>query len=102
MEFLVQFDIDIPNRAGAPEVEERVQAEAAASAGLAEDGILVRLWRLPSPTGVTQLIGLYRAETDLELDRRLHGLPFKPWMRTSVTQLESHPNDPEVTRASVR
>lgn len=94
MEFLVQFDIDTPIGASPAEVDDRLRAEAAASSQLANGGLLVRLWRLPSPTGVTHLLGLCRAETDLQLDERLHSLPFAAWMHTSVTQLEAHPHDP--------
>lgn len=94
MEFLVQFDIDAPSGASPPEVDYRLRAEAAASSQLAEDALLVRLWRLPSPSGETHLLGLYQAETDLQLDERLHSLPFAGWTHTSVTQLEAHPHDP--------
>lgn len=99
MEFLVQFDIDVPSGVSSTEVDERFRAEAEASSRLANDGILVRLWRLPSPSGVTQLLGLYRAETGVQLDNRLHDLPVRGWMHTSVTQLESHPDDPAAARA---
>jgi muconolactone delta-isomerase len=94
MEFLVQFDIDAPSGASPPDVDDRLRAEAAASSQLAEDALLVRLWRLPSASGETHLLGLYRAETDLQLDERLHSLPFADWTHTSVTQLEAHPRDP--------
>lgn len=94
MEFLVQFDIDTPSGTSPSEVDARSTLDAAASSQLADDELLVRLWRLPSPSGVTHLLGLYRAETDLQLDERLHSLPFAPRVHTSVTQLESHPRDP--------
>ena len=96
MEFLVQFDVNIPSGIPAAEVDDRLQADSEASAGLADQGVLVRLWKLPTPAGETKLLGLYRADTDLELDECMHSLPLAPWMHISVTQLESHGNDPEV------
>ncbi len=96
MEFLVQFDVSVPSGTPPTEVEDRFEAENQASAGLADQGVLVRLWKLPTPAGETKLIGLYRTETGLELDECMHSLPMAPWMHISVTQLESHRNDPLV------
>jgi len=47
MEFLVEFELEVP--AGTPdeEVDRRQRAESDAAAKLAEDGHLVRLWRRP-------------------------------------------------------
>jgi len=91
MEFLVEFEVEIP--AGTPdaEVERRQRAESAAAAKLAEDGHLVRLWRRPL-TG--DGIGLYRAGSQAELDDLLGALPLADWLRVTVTPLEAHPNDP--------
>ena len=61
MEFLVEFEVEVP--AGTPdaEVEHHQRAESAAAAQLAEDGHLVRLWRRPLAGDGTTAIGLYRA-----------------------------------------
>ena len=98
MEFLVQFDVNIPSEVPRSEVDDRLKEDTRASAGLADQGVLVRLWKLPSATGETKLLGLYRADTDVELDECMHSLPLAPWMHISVTQLESHRNDPDVAR----
>ena len=45
MEFLVQFELDIPDGVAESEIEDREEAEAAAAEMLAEQGHLVRLWR---------------------------------------------------------
>jgi muconolactone D-isomerase len=89
IEFLVEFEIEVP--AGTPheEIERRQRAESTAAATLAEDGHLVRLWR----TGATA-IGLYRADSEAELDGLLAALPLADWLRVTVTPLERHPNDP--------
>jgi len=94
MEFLVEFEVEFP--AGTPdsEVEQRRRAESAAAAELAEDGHLVRLWRRPVGGDGTTAIGLYRADSQAELDDLLGALPFADWLRVTVTPLASHPNDP--------
>ena len=94
MEFLVEFEVEVP--AGAPhaEVERRQRAESAAAAKLAEDGHLVRLWRRPLVGDGTAAIGVYRADSQAELDDLLAALPLADWLRVTVTPLEAHPNDP--------
>ena len=47
MEFLVEFELEVPPDTPHAEVEQRQRAESAAAAKLAEDGHLVRLWRRP-------------------------------------------------------
>jgi muconolactone delta-isomerase len=90
MEFLVEFEVEVP--AGTPdaEVEQHQRAESAAAAKLAEGGHLVRLWRRPLAGDGATAIGLYRADSEAELD----GLPLAGWLRVTVTPLEAHPNDP--------
>jgi muconolactone D-isomerase len=94
MEFLVEFVLEVP--AGTPheEVEGRQRAESAAAAKLAEDGHLVRLWRLSAGGGGPTAIGLYRADSEAELDGLLAALPLADWLHMTVTPLEGHPNDP--------
>ena len=94
MEFLVEFEFEVP--AGTPdaEVERRQRAESAAAAELAEDGHLVRLWRRPLGGNGTTAIGLYRARDAAELDDLLGALPLADWLRVSITPVAAHPNDP--------
>jgi muconolactone delta-isomerase len=94
MEFLVEFEVEVP--AGTPheEVQQHQRAESAAAAKLAEDGHLVRLWRRPLIGDGTTAIGLYRADSQAELDDLLAALPLADWLRVTVTPLEAHPNDP--------
>ena len=94
MEFLVELEVEVP--AGTPdaEVEQRQRAESAAAAELAEDGHLVRLWRRPHVGDGTTAIGLYRADSEAELDDLLGALPLAGWLRVTVTPLSAHPNDP--------
>ena len=94
MEFLVEFEVEVP--AGTPdaEVEQHQRAESAAAAKLAAGGHLVRLWRRPLVGDGTTSIGLYRADSEAELDDLLGALPLANWLRVTVTPLEAHANDP--------
>ena len=94
MEFLVEFEVEVP--AGTPdaEVEQHERAESAAATRLAEDGHLVRLWRRPLVGDGTTAVGLYRADNQTELDDLLAALPLAGWLRVTVTPLAGHPNDP--------
>jgi muconolactone D-isomerase len=94
MEFLVEFEVEVP--AGTPDeqLEQRQRAESTAAAKLAEDGHLVRLWRRPLVGDGTTAIGPYRADSEAELDSLLAALPLADWLRVTVTPLETHPNDP--------
>jgi muconolactone D-isomerase len=94
MEFLVQFELNIPDGVPESEVEDRERAEAAAAETLAGEGHLVRLWQAPVGTSRTTVLGLYRAGSKAELDGLLVALPLYEWMRTSVTPLVQHPSDP--------
>jgi len=94
MEFLVEFEVKIPKGTTESEVTDREDAEAEAAAKLVEDGHLVRVWKLPVGPGETPVLGLYRADSETELDGLLRALPLYEWMRVSVTPLAPHPNDP--------
>jgi muconolactone delta-isomerase len=99
MEFLVAFELDIPDGVAESEVEDRERAEAAAAETLADEGHLVRLWQASEGTDQTTTFGLYRAASMAELDGLLGGLPLYEWMHTSITPLVRHPNDPAGIRA---
>ena len=101
MEFLVEFEMNVPE--GTPDVEfqERGNAEAAAAAVLVREGYLVRLWKPPAAPGEAKAVGLYRAESEEQLDGLLGALPLKDWMQVSITPLLPHPNDPGSARANL-
>ena len=90
MEFLVAFALDIPAGTPKSEISDREHAEAAATAKLADEGHLVRVWR----SGESTIVGLYRAESETQLDSLLRPLPLADWLHVTVTPLEAHPNDP--------
>jgi muconolactone delta-isomerase len=61
-------------------------------------GHLVRLWNLRVAPGETRPIGLYRAETETEMDHLLRALPLYPWMRVTVTPFAPIPTTPPARR----
>jgi muconolactone delta-isomerase len=102
MEFLVQFELNIPDGVPESEVEDRKRAEAAAAETLADEGHLIRLWLASVGTGRTTVLGLYRASCAEELDALVYALPLYEWMRTSITPLVQHPNDPMRVRVMAK
>jgi muconolactone delta-isomerase len=45
MEFLVEFEVEVPEGTPESEVDQRTRAESAATARLADEGHLLRVWR---------------------------------------------------------
>ena len=88
MEFLVDFEVDIPKGTPVSEVNDREEAESFAAADLAGEGHLLRLWKRLVASGETRIMGLYRAKSEAELDGLLGGLPLAEWMHVTVTPLE--------------
>jgi muconolactone delta-isomerase len=94
VEFLVEFEVEVPQGTPEGEVEQRTRAESTAVARLADEGHVVRIWRRAAVAGDTTLIGLYRADSAAELDGLLRALPLADWLQVTITPLASHPNDP--------
>jgi len=100
VEFLVQFEVNIPDGTPHSEVEDREHAEAVAAAKLVDEGHLARVWNAHVAPGETKILGLYRADSQAELDALLGALPLAEWMSIMVTPLEQHPNDPAAARSN--
>jgi muconolactone D-isomerase len=94
MDFLVEFRVNVPDGTPESEVEARERAEASAAARLVVDGHLLRVWSRPLGDGESTILGLYRADSDAQLDGLLRALPLYEWMDVAITPLEPHPNDP--------
>jgi muconolactone D-isomerase len=94
MEFLVEFEVNVPDGAPVSEIDARNLAEASAAARLVDEGHLLRLWKPPAAPGETKALGLYRADSEDQLAGLLGALPLYDWMNITVTRLEAHPNDP--------
>lgn len=93
MEFLVEFEVNVPDGAPASEIEARNSAEASAAARLVDEGHLLRLWK-PAAAAETKALGLYYTDSEAQLTDLLRALPLYDWMNVTVTPLEAHPNDP--------
>jgi len=94
MEFLVEFELEIPEEVKASGLAPREEDLAAAAESLAEQGRLIRLWSVPSGLVDDKVLGLYRAKDLNELDDILDNLPFHECVNVVITRLEPHPNDP--------
>jgi muconolactone delta-isomerase len=97
MEFLVEFEVEVPEGTPQIEVEERTRAESIAAAKLAEEGNLVRIWKRAAVADDATVIGLYRAGSADELDGLLRALPLADWLNVAIIPLAPHPNDPTGT-----
>jgi muconolactone delta-isomerase len=102
MDFLVEFEVDVPAGTPETEVKDRERAEAVAASRLADEGHLLRVWKRPLSTGETSVLGLYRAESETQLDGLLSALPLYKWMTVTVTGLDRHPNDPAAVQETGR
>jgi muconolactone D-isomerase len=100
MEFLVEFDLNVPDGVTESELRDCQNAEVYAAAKLAGEGHLVRLWKPPAAPGENKAVGLYRAESEAQLDGLLVALPLYGWMRVTITPLEPHPSDPAASQAT--
>jgi muconolactone D-isomerase len=76
MEFLIEFNLDVPEGTPEAEVDNRTRAEAVAAAELAREGHLVRVWNATVAAGETKVLGLSRADSPAQLDDVLRGLPL--------------------------
>jgi len=94
MEFLVEFEVEVPEGTRESEVEQRLRDEAAAAAKLVDEGHLLRVWRRNAVADDPTVIGLYAADSEAELDGLLGALPLADWMQVTVIPLAPHPNDP--------
>lgn len=91
MEFLVTIEVNWPPSNDEAQRAELVVAEAARARELADQGVLVRLWRIP---GKWANIGIWRADNATRLHEAISSLPMSPWLNVAVTALADHPNDP--------
>ncbi|WP_368496851.1 muconolactone Delta-isomerase [Herbiconiux sp. A18JL235] len=89
MEFLVRMSVHWPLEREL--AEELRRAEGARARELADEGVIVRLWRIP---GTTANWGLWRAPDATELHAALMSLPLAAHAEFEVQALAEHPNDP--------
>ena len=88
MEFLVHIEIRLPDDLPQERRDELAEAERRRGRELMEQGLLVRIWRLP---GRTANVSLYRAADATELHAAVSSLPLWPYMQVRVEALAVHP-----------
>ena len=96
MLFLVRLVVELPGQLTVDERQELRAKEASVAAELAEEGLLVRLWR-SATDGSTW--GLWEATDQPALTGALGRLPLRPFMSVTIAELAGHANDPLGRRA---
>ncbi|RGE23153.1 muconolactone Delta-isomerase [Leucobacter sp. wl10] len=91
MEFLININIAWPEAMSDEEIREISVAERQRAAEFAEQGALVRMWRVP---GRRENWGLWRAGDPTEMHDVISSLPAWSYMQVQVIPLADHPIDP--------
>jgi muconolactone delta-isomerase len=89
-EYLTTFRISAPEGTPAEVVDDAEVAEAARARTMAEQGHLLRLWRLDG----SKAMGIWRAASATEMEAIVNSLPHSAWMTVETTPLSLHPSDP--------
>jgi muconolactone delta-isomerase len=99
-EFLITFTITIPDGTSADAVRDMKEQEARRAHELAEQGHLVRLWRLEEAPTTWRSLGLWRADDAAAMQALIESLPMymDGWIKADTLPLARHPNDPALTR----
>jgi muconolactone delta-isomerase len=90
-EFLITFTVAVPADTPGQDAGDAEAREARRARELAEQGHLLRLWKLP---GDGRALGLWQAPDTGAMEAILASLPLTPWMSTQATPLTPHPSDP--------
>ncbi len=96
VEFLVEIQVTWPPDRPRDERDRLIGEESVKARELAEQGHLLRIWRIP---GRWANVGLWQAEDATALHHVLSLLPLFPWMDIHVRPLAAHPSDPSPGRA---
>jgi muconolactone delta-isomerase len=91
VECLTTFTLAVPTGTPAGQREETEAREAQRAHQLAEQGRLLRLWKLE---GDGRSLGLWQVTGTPELDQILASLPLAAWMTVETLELSRHPSDP--------
>jgi muconolactone delta-isomerase len=92
-EFLTTFTITVPPDSPREAVADTEAGEAARAKQLADEGHLLRLWRLPGPAST---LGLWNAASQADMQAILASLPMDRWTTVQTTPLTPHPSDPAI------
>jgi muconolactone D-isomerase len=90
-EFLVQMTLNLDPEMDPVTLADLREREADAARALAEEGVIVRLWRIP---GARANWGLWHAADADALHEAIRSLPLWRWTDVVVHPLARHENDP--------
>lgn len=97
-EYLVIITNNLPADTPVDLRDSLVKHESIRVAELIDEGLLVRLWRIP---GRRQNVSIWNASGASELQQALASLPLFPYLDITVTPLTRHPSDlPRVDEAT--
>ena len=95
MEFLVEFEVEVPDGTSETEVEQRTRAESAAAAEARRGGPpRFGSGDRPQPRATQRRSACTAPTAEAELDALLRALPLADWLQVTVIPLAPHPNDP--------
>jgi muconolactone delta-isomerase len=94
LEYLVTMTTHVPDGTSDGAIQDIRDREAARSSQLATQRRLLRLWRPPLQPGEWRTLGLFAADTGVELEGVLASMPLRVWRTDEVTPLSPHPDDP--------
>jgi muconolactone delta-isomerase len=92
-EFLSTLLVAFPRNTSSEQIGEFYDAEGLRSRELAEQGTLLRLWRLP---GERRSLSHWQAHDAEQLAEVMTSLPLAPWLTAETVRVTRHPNDPAV------
>jgi muconolactone delta-isomerase len=95
-EFLNTFLAEIPDGTPAQVISDARDGERARTRELAEQGHLIRLWRLAAWPDGSRALGLWRGQDPAHVRAMLDSLPMAAWLTEKITPLIPHPSDPAV------
>jgi muconolactone delta-isomerase len=95
VEYLVTMTTHVPEGTSSEAVDDVRAREAAHTRDLAAQGHVLRLWRPPLAPGEWRTIGLFAADDAAGLERVLASMPLRAWRTDDVSELSTHPNDPD-------
>jgi muconolactone delta-isomerase len=93
-EFLITMTITIPAGTADTAVEQGYARAGDRARALADQGHLLRLWKLSAEPGEWRTLGLWSADTPAQMQEIVAALPLRDWMTAQTTPLSHHPSDP--------
>ena len=87
MEFLIRTELSLPAEMDPAARAELLADESARGRALRDQGVIVRIWRIP---GRRASLAIWQASDATELHDLLSSLPVFPWLQVEVQPLARH------------